>query len=206
MTLNEIAYNIKSLVEGGYSTKDSNLSLRQIKAWINYHRLNILESYTSNGKNIPQSVTQNLGSFVAPEEGQFITLPQIATFGDTKAITSVTNIDNTIVFGRTSQDKIVYQEQSRFTSAMPKFYLEEGNKLYFHGSASGEEIKIIAVLEDPRTASTWTNDDNYYPLPSQLVNPLIKMVAEVELQLTMGFPGDIMNNELEADRETGQPF
>lgn len=201
MTLNEIVYNIKNLAEGGYTTDDNKLSTRQIKAWVNYHRMNILESYTNNGKNIPQGATQNLGNFTIPDEGDYITLPRIASFGDTKAITSVTAIDGNIMFSRTSQDKITYQEESRFTSSMPKFFIETGNKMYFYGSGSGELVKVIGVLEDPTQASTWSTDDDEYPLPSQLVNPLIKMVAELELNITLKTPGDLINNEVEADRE-----
>jgi len=200
MTLNEIAYNIKNMAEGGYGTKDSKLSIRQIKAWINYHRLNILETYTGNGKDIPHGATQNLGTFIVPEEGDFLTLPRIASFGNTRAITSVTSEAN-ILFARTTQDRIAFQSDSRFTSAIPKFFIESGIHMYFYGSAGGEEVKIIGVLEDPTEASTWGSDDDQYPLPTQLINPLIKMVAEVELNITLKTPGDIMNNELEADRE-----
>ena len=42
ITLNEIAYNIKNLVEGGISGEDSNLSIRQIKHMVDYHRANLL--------------------------------------------------------------------------------------------------------------------------------------------------------------------
>tara|TARA_R100001591_G_scaffold118407_1_gene141016 strand:+ start:4057 stop:4683 length:627 start_codon:yes stop_codon:yes gene_type:complete len=199
MTLNEIVYNIKNLAEGGYTTDDNKLSTRQIKAWVNYHRLNILESYTNNGKNIPQGATQNIGTFVVPDEGEYLTLPKVASYGDTRGITSITSVDGNMIFARTTQDKISYQEQSRFTSSMPKFFLEEGVRLYFYGSGGGEQVKIVGVLEDPTSASSWSGDDDQYPLPSQLVNPLIKMVAEVEMNLTVRTPGDIINDELEAD-------
>lgn len=201
MTLNEIVYNIKNIAEGGYVTDDNKLSTRQIKAWVNYHRLNVLESYTNNGKTIPQGATQNIGIFVVPDEGGYLTLPKVASYGDTRGITSVTSVDGNMVFARTTQDKISYQEQSRFTASMPKFFLEESVKLYFYGSGAGEQIKIVGVLEDPTSASSWSSDDNNYPLPSQLVSPLIKMIAEVELNLTLKTPGDLINNEVEADRE-----
>ena len=201
MTLNEIVYNIKNLAEGGYSTDDNKLSTRQIKAWVNYHRLNILESYTNNGKSIPQGATQNLGNFTVPQEGQYLSLPRVASYGDTRAITSVTSVDGNVMFARTTQDKIVYQEESRFTSSIPKFFLESGDKMFFYGSSDGELVKIIGVLEDPTKASTWVDDDNEYPLPAQLVTPLIKMVAEVELNIVLKTPGDLINNEVEADRE-----
>ena len=201
MTLNEIVYNIKNLAEGGYTTDDNKLSTRQIKTWVNYYRLNILESYTNNGKNIPQGATQNLGTFTVPDEGSFITVPKIASYGDTRGITSVTSIDGNMIFARTTQDKIAFQESSRFTASMPKFFLEEGSKMYFYGSGSGESVKIIGVAEDPTSLESWSGDDLEYPLPSQLVNPLIKMIVEVELTITLKTPGDLINNEVEGDRE-----
>ena len=201
MTLNEIVYNIKNLAEGGYTTDDNKLSTRQIKAWVNYHRLNLLEAYTNNGKSIPQGATQNLGTFTTPDEGSFLTLPKIASYGDTRGITSVTSVDGNMIFARTTQDKIAFQEHSRFTAVMPKFFLEEGTKLYFTGSGGGEQVKIVGVVEDPSSVSNWGGDDSEYPLPSQLVSPLIEAIAKVELNLTIKTPGDLINNEMEGDRE-----
>lgn len=41
-TLNEIAYNIKNIAEGGVAPDDSNITLKQIKHMIHYHRANLL--------------------------------------------------------------------------------------------------------------------------------------------------------------------
>ncbi len=200
MTLNEIAYNIKNLAEGGYTTDDSKLSIRQIKEWIHYHRLNLLESYTGNGKTTPTGATQNIGTFNIPEEGEYLTVPRIASFGDTRAISSITSI-NGEVFARTTQDKIAFQEQSRFTSAIPKFLIEDATKIYFYGSGGGESAKVIAILEDPTDSDNWNSDDDEYPIPVQLISPLVKAIAEVELNITLKTPGDLINNEVEGDRE-----
>jgi hypothetical protein len=202
MTLNEIAYNIKNLAEGGYTTDDNKLSIRQVKEWIHYHRLNILESYTVNGKKAPTGSTQNIGVYSVPEEGEYLTVPRVASFGETRGISSVTSVDGNMIFARTTQDKIAFQEQSRFTSAMPKFFIEDATKLYFYGSGSGESVKIIAVLEDPTDAPNWGGDDSEYPVPAQLIKPLIEAVAQVELNITLKTPGDLINNEIEGDRET----
>ena len=42
-TLNEIAYNIKNLAYGGINKEEENISTRQIKFWIHYHRAEILK-------------------------------------------------------------------------------------------------------------------------------------------------------------------
>ena len=201
MTLNEIAYNIKNLSEGGYTTDDSKLSIRQIKEWIHYHRLNLLESYTSNGKTTPTGATQNIGTFNVPEEGDSLTVPRIASFGNTRAISSITSKDGNMVFARTTQDKVAFQEQSRFTSAIPKFLIEDATKVYFYGSGGGEPIKVIAILEDPTDSANWNSDDDEYPIPAQLISPLVKAVSEVEISITLKTPGDLINNEVEGDRE-----
>lgn len=201
MTLNEIAYNIKNLAEGGYSTDDSKLDIRQIKAWVHYHRLGLLETYTDNGKKIPSGATQNLGLFTIPDSESYLTLPRVASLGSTRAISSITSPDGGFVFARTTQDKIAYQAESRFTSSMPMFYIEEASKLFFTGGGGGESVKIVAVLENPTDLSGYDDNTDEYPLPAQLVAPLIKKVAEVELHLTLSSPGDLINNDMEADRE-----
>jgi hypothetical protein len=201
MTLNEIVYNIKNLAEGGYSTDDNKISTRQIKTWVNYHRANLLESYTDNGRNTASGANQLIGTFTVPDEGSYLSIPKIMSFGNSRGISSITAVDGNIMFARTTQDKISVQEESRFTSGMAKFFVEGADKLYFSGSGGGELVKVIGILEDPTQASSWGSDDDIYPIPKQLIAPLIRSVAEVELQLTLQSPGDLINNEIEADRE-----
>ena len=57
-TLNEIAYNIKNIVEGGVGSDDSNLSLRQIKYMIHVKRAELLLKYTDNGRKTSESMYQ----------------------------------------------------------------------------------------------------------------------------------------------------
>tara|TARA_R100001594_G_scaffold33371_1_gene61905 strand:- start:10350 stop:11339 length:990 start_codon:yes stop_codon:yes gene_type:complete len=47
-TLNEIAYNIKELMSGGNENIENNISTRQIKHWIHYHRAKIIEEKILN--------------------------------------------------------------------------------------------------------------------------------------------------------------
>ena len=47
-TLNQIAYNIKELMSGGDTNIENNISTRQIKHWIHYHRAKIIEEKILN--------------------------------------------------------------------------------------------------------------------------------------------------------------
>ena len=59
ITLDQIAYNIKNLVEGGISGEDSNLSIRQIKHMVHYHRANLLTKYTDSGRYTSDVIFKN---------------------------------------------------------------------------------------------------------------------------------------------------
>ena len=51
-TLNEIVYNIKNIATAGSSNSESDISNRQIKAWVHYYRAEILKEMSANGKKI----------------------------------------------------------------------------------------------------------------------------------------------------------
>jgi len=48
-TLNEIAYNIKNLAYGGNAPKEVNISIKQIKHWIHYHRAKLIADNIDKG-------------------------------------------------------------------------------------------------------------------------------------------------------------
>jgi len=61
-TLNEIAYNIKELLSGGDENIESSISTRQIKHWIHYHRVKIIEDKITNNYPIDRRYIQPLCS------------------------------------------------------------------------------------------------------------------------------------------------
>ena len=91
MTLNEIAYNIRNIVEGGISGEDSNISIRQIEAMVHYHRAELLMKYTDNGRYISEKMisedTVNL-------ENNSISLPETVGFPNNRGIVSIVWYDN----------------------------------------------------------------------------------------------------------------
>ena len=48
-TLNEIAYNIKNIAYGGNAPKEVNISIKQIKHWIHYHRAKLIADNIDKG-------------------------------------------------------------------------------------------------------------------------------------------------------------
>ena len=57
-TLNEIAYNIKNLAYGGKSNTEANVTTKQIKTWIAYHRANMIREIAMKSEDIPGAFYQ----------------------------------------------------------------------------------------------------------------------------------------------------
>lgn len=58
-SLNEIVYNIKNLAYAGTSNTEQDVSNRQIKFWVHYHRAQILKELSRDGKGTPSMFLQN---------------------------------------------------------------------------------------------------------------------------------------------------
>ena len=61
-TLNEIVYNIKSIANGGNSNTEQDLSSRQVKFWVHYHRARLLRQLAANGRQLPSICFQNFNA------------------------------------------------------------------------------------------------------------------------------------------------
>ena len=86
MTLNEIAYNIKNIVEGGISGEDSKISIRQIKAMIHYHRARLIGKYSQQGRFLSEwmysftASSTSSGYFALPEIIRIYIIHAISSF------------------------------------------------------------------------------------------------------------------------------
>lgn len=95
-TLNEIAYNIKELMSGGDSNIENNISTRQIKHWIHYHRAKIIEDKIRNNYPIDRRYIQPLCSKILPYDDENDLL------GNTSSYTS--SIKHSESFGWSNND------------------------------------------------------------------------------------------------------
>ena len=71
-TLNEIAYNAINLIRGGRTSDDDDISIRQVKHMIHYHRANLLMNYTSNGRYLHPSVLQYYAASSSELDSDFV--------------------------------------------------------------------------------------------------------------------------------------
>ena len=206
MTLNEIAYNIKNIVEGGMPGEDSNLSIRQIKHMVNYHRAQLLLKYTDGGRFVSepmfetQSYTMSANSYSA----------NLVGFINNKAIKEIYIRKNT---GTVSENKKIllpiindcdreFFEESRFAP----------NKSNFFATINGSTIRIYdndSMLAIDSTynvylTAIWSNpiapDSGRYPIPTELISSLVEQVLAKEFNVYLRTSSDNTNNSVDDSR------
>ena len=188
-TLNEIAYNIKNIVEGGVGTDDSNLSMRQIKFLIHTTRANLLVKYTDNGKRTSESVYQ-IDLLNAKSVG--VTYKPVVGFNDNRAIRSFAFKSSTSVDEDYEVLAVVQNHDRMFVSAS-KFMVANTSK---YASLAGDKLY---VFEGTSVVSSGKVDDETttYPIPSELIPTLTQEIIGKTLNMmyTLGQDQKQPNNQ-----------
>jgi hypothetical protein len=209
-TLNEIAYNIRNTASGGVASDDTDISLRQIKFMVHYHRANLLLQYTDNGKKVSNSCFQV--DIVNPRASG-VTLKDFVGFNENRAVRSIAYKDDSLVDSPYESLPIVqhhdrmFVNNSRFmkdtskkiaTLSDRKIYIWEGDGLVTSGN-----VEINAVFSNPTEVSSYVDDDTTtYPIPEELVALLVKNILQQEFSLLLGVPSKSPNDQ--ADENTPQ--
>jgi len=211
-TLNEIAYNIRNVISGGVSPDDTDVSLRQIKFMVHYHRANLLMKYTDNGRKSSNSSFQI--DVVSPTISG-VTLKDVVGFNDNRAIRSVafkeeSNVDALYVpLPVVQHHDRMFVNNSRFiksanskiaTLSDRKLYVWEGDSLVSEGS-----LEINAVFSNPTEVSSYVDDDTtQYPIPEELIPMIIQNVLQMEFSVMLGVNAKGPNNQADEAKAKGK--
>ena len=207
MTLNEIAYIIKNIVEGGISGDDSNLSIAQIRHMIHYHRAGLLTKYTDSGRFVSDAMTEVASS---TNTGGTVNVPRILGWPNNRALVSawlsedvagVNKIYNLQIVGIEERDfflstRFAPNQNHYFAEYLPTMntvrILTSDGSVYSNAS---QTIYVKAVFEKP-TASA-------YPIPAELIDSLVETVLAKEFGIYLRTTSDNSNNSVDESR--GQP-
>jgi hypothetical protein len=204
-TLNEIAYNISTLLGKPF---DQAL-LEQLKFQIRYYRsLLIRRDFERNAFITPQYV-QSLGC-VKMKEVDLSECPQHLTaytlfrsedqvpspirLKNGNSFTYVGSIDRIRPYRQVIAEEIPYLNHARFAKAMPSFFYL-GGYIYVMNVAP-EVINIQGMFENPEDAANfWDeegrvcyNDDSPYPVTSDLIQAITQSILAGEGRNMMGVP------------------
>jgi len=211
-TLNEITYNIKNLVSGGVASDDSDISNRQIKFMVHYHRANLLMQYTDNGKKASNVCFQM--DIISPSSSG-VTIKHVIGFNDNRGIRSVAYKDDSAIDSNYSSLPIIqhhdrmFVNNSRFIlSAGSKIATLSDRKLYvWEGDTivSGGSVEVNGIFSNPTEVSSYVNDDTtQYPIPEELIAVLVKEVLKQEFSIIMSVPSKGPNNQVDENAAKGK--
>ena len=204
MTLNEIAYNIKNIVEGGVTTLDSNISIRQIQAMIHYHRAQLLLKYTDGNRYISSATTSSIIENIDDDFG-YIEIPPLLGFSNNRAIVSI-EIE---IQGEKQSVPLCYGPdkefffESRFGPSQERIIaviddtgdIEGERRIYFYAGqnepVTDGTVMVRAVLSQPQ------DGPNGYPIPDELIPTLVETVLKKEFNMMITFGKDYTNNSVD---------
>lgn len=202
-TLNEIAYNIKNIAEGGVGSDDSNLSTRQIKQMIHVKRAELLIKYTDNGRKTSETCYQ---VDVTNPSSSGYEYKAFVGFNNNRGIRSIAFRDSSSVEASIEvlplvqdHDRIFIQASKFMRNVAKKYATISDNKLYiFEGDStvSGGILEIKGVFANPTEVSSYKDDDTTeYPIPSELISVLTQEIIGKEISMLYNLSTNMPNNQ-----------
>jgi len=309
-TLNEIAYNIRNTAFGGTNNTEQNVSIRQIKFWVHYHRAQIIKELSMKGQSVPYEFYQrhepvasdttyaDIVPFDVNDAGQVAGLfgdvldfdterqipamsARLATlyegeFKNSDFVTDVIpamdyygrefynrkgqeqegdyghiqlNIPNLINvnYGISSlqirkslnqqqmatrdiqvpvisYDEYINSKYNRFTNNSPKAYVRNSSILtigrllsvfsrqtktensntiveeVFNLRAVPYVVSLNVLLNNPTEASTWNNDDDFYPMSQYYISDLSNRILSKEFNMALTVPSDLISDNADTTK------
>ena len=207
-TLNEIAYNIRNIISGGVSSDDTDVSLRQIKFMVHYHRANLLMQYTDNGKKASNASFQ-MDTLRPLANG--VRIKDYVGFNDNRAIRSIAYKDESNIEAPYTPLPIIqhhdrmFVNNSRFvlkasskiaTLSDRKLYIWEGDSIVSDGS-----LEVNGIFSNPTEVSSYVDDDTtHYPIPEELIPLLVQKVLQAEFNVMLGLNSRGPNNQADENK------
>lgn len=234
MKIKEVIERVQSLYSKGAASDDTRLSSRHIYSKLISARSFLIKRELDKRKKLSQRSIEYLecipletaskydcGFSVPPNCSVLKTKCKIpkainSNYGD--YITSVSTIDGSFLFSKSSWERVRYIKGLRYTSSNPVYYFKNDYLFFLVASNTElEDLKYITVggvFEDALgykcepACSDYVKpcddlDDREFIVEDHLIEPIIKMAVEELLGVFARMPEDRENNASEIDKNNG---
>lgn len=225
MTIGEIIQRIQSLYSKGIQSDDSRLSSRHIYNKMLSTRSRLITQKANKNQYISQWNYQTIDCIeliIAPQHDcpcipdigcnilrTKYKLPKPLLNLNDSLIKSVTSIDGTINYTKTTWENKKYKKGNKYTSSKPDYFIKN-NYLYITDRKASRIVTITGLFDDPIEVSNYKTEcnnkishkdlececilDKEFPIDSDLIEPLIDICKEELLvQFSQGIE-DITND------------
>ena len=225
MIIREILQRVQSLYSKGVQSDDSRLSFRHIYSKVLTSRDKLMTQKINKRQLISQwnYQTINCVELVKAQPYECPCLPAVGCeilktkYPLPKPLTglleghvlqSVTSLDGSVVFSKTTWENKKYKKGSKFTKAKPDYYIR-GDYLYITTKSSPRYISVTGLFEDPLEVLKYPNScekecedcydcisplDRDLPIDKNMVETLVEMAAQELIALFSQGKEDTTNN------------
>ena len=201
-----------------------------IKFWIKGYRAKFIHELTFAGKLIDPQLVQDLGAVPLVEVDQADSdcpdiewgckvlrteIPKLIDLPNNRGLVWVGLIDKQTPIMLDYPDDSKFKRATRFGKQFNRAYLISNN-LYVVTKDTGADLKYInirGVFEDPTEAFNYVapgcekkcyTDNDPYPIPMRMYEPLTKSILATELNITINSVNDELNDARQNYQEQGQ--
>jgi hypothetical protein len=219
MTLNELIFNIKNIIEKGVTQRSLKITNAQVAMWFKYYRAKLISDILKDTRTNVSNYEQDLGCVelecvdraeccdLRLEEGILRTkkrIPSLIQSNDFNGITFVGLIDKQTPIQFNSAQQAYWRKFSRFTKyKRTAFYMND--YIYISDAQSPTRlthINIRGVFEDPEQAHEFNNCtedcvdfyDSEFPMDGSLVPVINELIFTKELNIYSNAKEDNTNN------------
>lgn len=171
MIIGEAIQRIQSAYSKGMQSDDSRLSNRHIYSKLRSSRIRIISQVINKNQIVSQwcyqpiyikmlSVSKHECSDITSDTCKVLKsanpLPQIFTDMDKHLIQSVTTIDGSHGFGKTTWDSIRFKNGRKYTKEIPEYFIKDGY-LYITNKKTQDLLVVTALFNDPIEAKKYSD-------------------------------------------------
>lgn len=220
MTLDEIAYNIRNLYQGGRSNQDDLISLSQLKFNIKYYRaMFIRRDYARNGlvtrhleqdlrciklEQVDASKCCNI-TIGCPVYRSVRRIPRTVRFNFEEAITFVGDVTGHGRIQLIRPYEVNFLAYDKYTSRVKKAFMLE-DYLYIINPEGMDTVNLRGIFEDPEEIGKFLDCNGFpcydgsqiFPMPMDMVQGIVSGIAGGELRL---LAGSISDTELDRGQD-----
>lgn len=217
-TLNKIVFDALNIVYGGLIPDDSDISQKLVEYHIEQYRALLIKQELSTRGKVPENYLQHFcvtmekvdksaccGIVTNCEVMRSTTkLPKFINSNGKAFVQSVSSVDGSTHFSRTSFYEIKFNSSNRFTGTKQKYYLKD-DYLYVVNKDILEKVAVSGIIENPSELSTFYNcsgtqcftSDSEYPISADMANLIVDMVIKNRLAIMRGMPKDLKNDNID---------
>lgn len=224
MLLSEIVFNIQNLKFKGRQSQSNTLSDRQVVFIVNYYYSKLVKQELEKYGNRNQAFWYDLGTLELEkvdattidsniECGTLINsfethcilrtknkIPKTIFFRDGIALNYVGNVDLSEAYVQSTVTKILQSKYYKYTKDITRYFLLNDYIYIVKPKTDNQKyIRVSGVWENPLDAYLVNNEASdifniEYPIPSYLMDTIIKLISETEFNILFNLGGDTTNN------------